>query len=800
MPRFLKILLIVVGALVALVIAAVLVLTLVIDPNSYKGRIAQEVEKATGREFAILGDMNLSFFPWLGVGIEGMQLANAQGFGAEPMIAVQSAQVRMQLLPLLRREVVLDRIVMVEPVIRLAKDEQGRTNWDDILERMEAQAREEPPAEPETPTEPTEPAIRQLELAGLELRDGLLVWDDRQLGARYEVRRLSASTGELSMEAKPVPVSVSCAFAATQPQAAGSLELESLVTLMLDQHTARAQKTSLKLTIDQFVQQAEGAPQSLSGGMTLSADITARWKEGVAELRGIELTSDLRGEALPSGKADLAFNADRLDVDWTKGTLDLPDFTARAYNLIASGSATGRNLLDKPDLLGTLALAEFNPNQLLQLLTGEPMRTSDPQALGRASARLDYRAGTDSLAVTKLEANLDESVLTGNASVKNFETPDIAFALAVNSLDADRYMPPKAPKEPAPEEPTKKEPAPSSEEKPAESDMLRKMTVNGTVAVGRFQAMGVKASDIRMTIRGKDGVFRVDPFSARMYEGTINGVVGAALGEQISDPSLALSIANLEIGPLLNDYLGRLGWIGGSASAKLDLAGQGVLDDIMKTLSGSGDITVRHGVLRGFTLVPGVVGQLLGTAATGSLSKVTEFNQLGVSFKARQGDLDLQRLFMVTADSKVESSGGKANLAEETLQLPLTMVSDRFKPLAGIPVDTMPLMLTGSYADPSKLKLSVDEQAFRKIVQQQAGGAAQKELQKRLGDTLPGGLDGLGDILGAPRDQGQAGAAGKPDSPVESPAGKDSGKSLGKNLGKTLEEGLDGLLGGGKKK
>ena len=183
------------------------------------------------------------------------------------------------------------------------------------------------------------------------------------------------------------------------------------------------------------------------------------------------------------------------------------------------------------------------------------------------------------------------------------------------------------------------------------------------------------------------------------------------------------------------------------------------------------------------------MSQLFGTVASGSLDKATEFDQLGASFNIDQGDLDFKRLFMVTAESKLESKGGTVNLAQESMRMPLTMASKKLPNVKGIPIDILPLMLSGSYTDLSSLKLGVDEKAFQQVLQQKASGAVQKELQKQLGDKLPGGL---GDVLGGSGKSGESGGTTQP--------GGDGQKSGGTGLGKAIEEGLGGLLGGGKKK
>ena len=60
MARPLKILLYAVGALAALFIIAAVSFVLLFDPNDFKDRIAQETQKATGRELVIEGDLDVS--------------------------------------------------------------------------------------------------------------------------------------------------------------------------------------------------------------------------------------------------------------------------------------------------------------------------------------------------------------------------------------------------------------------------------------------------------------------------------------------------------------------------------------------------------------------------------------------------------------------------------------------------------------------------------------------------------------------------------------------------------------------
>ena len=80
MGKLLKIIFSLLGFLVLLVIVAIVVLPMVVDPNDYKDEITAAVKDKTGRTLEIDGDIQLSVFPWLGADIGPTRLGNAAGF------------------------------------------------------------------------------------------------------------------------------------------------------------------------------------------------------------------------------------------------------------------------------------------------------------------------------------------------------------------------------------------------------------------------------------------------------------------------------------------------------------------------------------------------------------------------------------------------------------------------------------------------------------------------------------------------------------------------------------------------
>jgi len=123
---------IVVGGLIVLIIAALLLIPLFVDVNKYKPEIEKQVSNATDRPFAIKGELDLSLFPWAGVSFSDLHLGSAPGFTEKDFFFVKSFDVRMKLLPLLSKDIQVQRFVIEGPRIVLEKTKDGRGNWEGL--------------------------------------------------------------------------------------------------------------------------------------------------------------------------------------------------------------------------------------------------------------------------------------------------------------------------------------------------------------------------------------------------------------------------------------------------------------------------------------------------------------------------------------------------------------------------------------------------------------------------------------------------------------------------------------------
>jgi AsmA protein len=181
--RVIKWISIVLAGLVLLLLAAALVLVWFVDPNGFKPRIEAAVRDATGREFVLVGDIDLGFFPWLSLRTGEGRFGNAPGFGGEPMVSWKSAQLGAKLFPLLRGELVASRVRLEGADLRLVRRADGSANWEGIG----GDAPKDPAAEP-----------MPLRIDGVELADARISFVDETVPRRVTIESLDLTTDEIA--------------------------------------------------------------------------------------------------------------------------------------------------------------------------------------------------------------------------------------------------------------------------------------------------------------------------------------------------------------------------------------------------------------------------------------------------------------------------------------------------------------------------------------------------------------------------------------------------------------------------
>lgn len=179
-------LLIVLGVLVLLVAVVVIVGWVAlqrVDWNEYKQPAAAAALDATGRKLDLAGDLDLQIGLRPGVMIEDVGFENAPWGSRPEMVTAERIVVRLELLPLLFGDVVVDRVELVGLDVLLETRKDGTPNWQFAATGAEAT----PPPQPES--EPLSALVREA-----RIENALIVIRDAEGGEqRFAVKRLLAT-------------------------------------------------------------------------------------------------------------------------------------------------------------------------------------------------------------------------------------------------------------------------------------------------------------------------------------------------------------------------------------------------------------------------------------------------------------------------------------------------------------------------------------------------------------------------------------------------------------------------------
>ena len=165
--------------LLVVLVAAILVAPSFVDWNGQKGRLAAQFKDLTGRDLTIAGDVSLTLLPAPALSAEEVSLANLAGASAPEMARVRRLDLRIALSPLLRGDVQVESLVLVEPEILLEVLPDGRHNWDLSPADPASAAKAEQPAESSEDVATGDSiSAPQIRLDQVTLRRGRIIYRD----------------------------------------------------------------------------------------------------------------------------------------------------------------------------------------------------------------------------------------------------------------------------------------------------------------------------------------------------------------------------------------------------------------------------------------------------------------------------------------------------------------------------------------------------------------------------------------------------------------------------------------------
>lgn len=653
------------GGIGLLALAAFAITFVAISPPTdlIRREIVRQVKSATGRDLTIAGPASFTFFPTIGLRLADVSLSAPPDMGGAPLATAKSFEVGVRLLPLLRKEIVVDRLVLNEPVIVLRVDAQGRKSWD-MASASSARPVRLAQAEPaggtlrdfsqgmefdagasETTDAPSRVrAISDLALGDLRIVDGTLRYADARDGSAYQVDALNAQAGLTSI-ARPLDAEGSLVWAREKVDFKGTLASPQD---LLEQRPAK------------LVLELSGAPVALGydGSLTLGDAVDA---QGAVNGNAPSLRALVRwlGTELPPvpGFGAVAFAGDlrvrEHALRLTNANLSLDGATAAGTIDVATGGV-------RPHVEADLRVSQLKLDNYMPGDGGTAPRQAPPPVA------VSPPPNSPSPSPQSIEDLLDQP----GPRVKGFtqragwsgEPLDLA---SLGLLDADARL--------------------------AVVDMTY-----GTIRMDSAQ----------LVVALEDRVLKTTFADVKLYQGRGKGLVtlDATGPDAVFGANLQLDAIAAE--PLLKDASG-IDWLAGTGDATLALSGRGNSQAaIVQSLNGKADIAVQNGALIGFNLGGAMRAISEGKVPDfdGSPSERTDFSALTGSFVITAGIAKNDDLMLASPLLRASGSG-IVDLPQRSLDYTLRpkLVASRAgqggeQNLAGLEI---PLHITGPWDRPN---------------------------------------------------------------------------------------------------
>jgi AsmA protein len=171
------------GGVAALLSAVVLYVAITFDANRVKEELRRVVLEQKQRTLDIAGDVDLSFYPNLGLKLGRASLSEHNS--ADPFAAIEGARVSVALLPLLSGTLVVDEIRVEGGSVSIVRFKDGSLNIDDL---MSAEKDESSPV--------------RFDIAGLRLSGSRLAFRDEASGAMHTLDSIELAIGKLANAAQ----------------------------------------------------------------------------------------------------------------------------------------------------------------------------------------------------------------------------------------------------------------------------------------------------------------------------------------------------------------------------------------------------------------------------------------------------------------------------------------------------------------------------------------------------------------------------------------------------------------------
>ncbi len=334
------------GALLLLLLLALVILTQVVDTDRVKRVLIEQTREKTGRTLVINGDLSWRFFPSIGFTLTDTALLNPPGFAAGNTLSVGEVSLDVALKPLLDNRLEIGEAVLGSARLHLITRADGVTNIDDLRTLLAATG-------PDKSTDAADESANadgsrqpmSISLAGVQVVDAEVVVQNDVSNTLTRLNRVNFKLDEFA-PGKAVPLSLSGNLFSDEIQA----NIDAAGQLWLAPEFDRLRLDALKLDVDATGRAIPDNKQlRLQGNLAYDLDRKlAEFSDMTLKLGSLDVTGTLsvRHDTIP----DLRFNLntalldlDALQAEWSPVSVD---------DEAADGASTAKSTLPASTVAG----------------------------------------------------------------------------------------------------------------------------------------------------------------------------------------------------------------------------------------------------------------------------------------------------------------------------------------------------------------------------------------------------------------------------------------------------------------
>jgi len=677
------------GVLVLLVVVAAGVLIATFDANKYKSLAIDWMKTERQRTLVIDGPIELSVFPRLAVKISKARLSEHNR--ADEFAAVDELSLAVETMPLLRKQLVIDRVSARGVRAVYARDAKGTRNIDDLVGAPGA-APQSKPSEPAA----SGPAMR-FDISTITLDDVRLRIRDAMAPLEGEVIVQSLKTGRLANRGE-TPVTLHASVQLAKPEAL-TLALDGSTTLALD-----LDKNAVALSAMKLAALVDGAGFK---ALSLGVEGALAWDGSALRAQGLQLAvkSGSRGALTlaPStlGAKQLLFSTAgqkleleslKLAVAGRQGadtpfelTLDWPQLAVDAKSLKGSAlsgqvkvsgptTLTGKFQSGAPsgqfDALRLPGVSMSLQGQMQQRKLDGTLKSDVLLNAGKGAVALDHidlRAalvdpGLQPLQLAvrgsaQADAKAAQWKLDGALNANKFDSsgqaalggavPRVVAVARFDSLDLNKVLAPAT----AASAPS----GPAAADAPVALDGLNAVNGQFNLSAAAFAFRQYKVADVKIDATLDNGLLHIQRLAGRAW----NGSIDASGTAEAKSKRIAVKLAadNVNVNALLKDVAGK-DLLDGTGRVTADVTTSGATVGALRSnLAGTTALQLRNGAVKGFNLAQSLrqakaaLSMKQDAVTKARTTEKTDFSEMSASARiaggvAQSDDLEVKSPFL----------------------------------------------------------------------------------------------------------------------------------------------------------